>query len=56
MMSAPAACSSSASLSGVCPPNCTMQETAAPAARSRVMIAWTSSVVSGSKYSRSTVS
>ena len=56
MILIPAACRLSASLRGVWPPYCTTQDTSPPALRSRSMIADTSSNVSGSKYSRSTVS
>ena len=48
----PACSSGTASLSGVCPPNCTIT----PSGFSRSTIAITSSNVSGSKYSRSEVS
>jgi hypothetical protein len=48
-MLTPAACSGSASLSGVWPPNCTTTETSALPSRSRSMTAMTSSKVSGSK-------
>ncbi len=45
----PASCSGSDSLSGVCPPYWTTTATSPPASRSRLMIANTSSKVSGSK-------
>jgi len=51
-----ARCSASASFSGVWPPNCTRHETSPPPERSTLMIAMTSSNVSGWKYNRSAVS
>ena len=56
MILTPAFWSGSASLSGVCPPNCTRHDTSPPALASFSITDITSSNVSGSKYRRSAVS